>query len=130
MNVSLSHLGPSAQAQVASKLIEDHQTRSKYGAKRTELDGIWFASKAESQEYARLKQRQMAHEIYGLKLQPEFPVVIGGKTICRYRADFEFYDRPTNKRHILDVKGVRTAVYRLKKKLVEALYSIEIEEVP
>ena len=29
----------------------------------------------------------------------------------------------------VDVKGVKTDIYRIKKKLVEALYSIKIKEV-
>ncbi len=45
-----------------------------------------------------------------------------------YKADFRYEVTATGERVIEDVKGVRTAVYRLKKKLVKALYGIEIIE--
>ena len=47
-------------------------------------------------------------------------IEIGGTLICTYKADFVYFAR--NRRVIEDVKGYRTPLYRLKKKLVEALY--------
>jgi hypothetical protein len=45
----------------------------------------------------------------------------------RYYADFEYYE---NDEYIVeDVKGVKTSVYKLKKKLIEAQYKIRITEV-
>jgi len=40
-----------------------------------------------------------------------------------------YYDFETRQFVVEDVKGARTAVYCLKKKLVEAIYGIEIVEV-
>ena len=101
---------------------------SKYRAQPVVLDGVRFASKAEGRRYGELSMLQKLGEISGLELQPKFPIVIGGKTIATYVADFAYFTR--TERVIEDVKGVKTPVYRLKKKLVEALYpGVRITEV-
>jgi hypothetical protein len=43
--------------------------------------------------------------------------------------DFRYEDIATGKSLTEDVKGVRTALYMLKKKLVKALYDVDIIEV-
>jgi len=55
--------------------------------------------------------------------------VVKDRKVGEYRADFRYVEARTGKLIIEDVKGVKTAVYRLKKKLFEALYGIEITEV-
>lgn len=100
---------------------------SKYRAIRTEVDGIVFASKREAKRYQELKMLERVGVISALKLQPRFPIAVNGERICVYVADFEYAEK--GKRKIEDAKGVKTPVYRLKKKLVEAQYGIEIEEV-
>lgn len=101
---------------------------TKYGAIPTTVDGITFASKAESRRYQELKLLERAGEISRLELQPSFKCEINGKLVCTYRADFSFFTK--TERVIEDVKGVRTPVYRLKKKLVEALFpGVVIKEV-
>ena len=102
--------------------------RHKYNAKGTYVDGLYFPSKAEARKYAELKLLQKVGKIRNLILQPSFPIVVNEVKICTYRADFQFDDAAG--RHITDVKGVKTQVYRLKKRLVEALYKdVKIEEV-
>ena len=93
---------------------------SKYRAIKTELDGHLFDSKAESQRYAELRILEKIGEIQNLELQPVFPIVINGVKICKYIGDFAYFEK--GKRVIEDVKGMRTPVYRLKKKLVEAIF--------
>ena len=107
---------------------------SKYSNIRTVVDGITFASKREAVRYRELKLLQRTGKIYQLKLQPQFVCIVKGKKVCVYIADFQYHDYGLNEigppiKHIEDVKGVRTPVYKLKKKLVEALYDIVIEEV-
>lgn len=53
---------------------------------------------------------------------------MNGKKICKYIADFRV-TYADGRIEVVDVKGVRTGVYRLKKKLVEAQYGIIIIEV-
>ena len=101
---------------------------SKYNAVRTVVDGITFASKAEARRYGELKLAQAAGEIYGLALQPKFPLVVNGVKVATYIADFEYFTDGA-RRVIEDVKGVRTPVYRLKKKLTEVLHGVTITEV-
>ena len=103
--------------------------RNKYGvapkADRTVL-GIVFDSKKEANRYGELRLLERFGKIANLKLQPEFACVVNGKKVCKYTADFR-YTTPSGE-VIEDVKGVKTTVYRIKKKLVEALFGIEITE--
>ena len=56
-----------------------------------------------------------------------------GKRKCRkccYIADFSYFDNQLGKTIVEDVKGVKTDVYKLKKKLFEFKYKeLEIKEV-
>lgn len=101
---------------------------TKYNAKRTTLDGISFDSKAEANRYATLKRMQTAGIIRDLEIKPKFPCEVAGRKVCTYIADFG-YRTDQDGRVIEDVKGVKTSVYRLKKKLVEALHGVQIVEV-
>jgi hypothetical protein len=100
---------------------------TKYRAKPVTIDGIRFASQAEARRYGHLKIMQGIGHIEGLVVHPRFPISVNGKKVCVYEADFEY--RVGANRVIEDVKGVATPVYRLKKKLLSALYGIEITEV-
>jgi len=94
---------------------------TKYHAIRTNVDGVWFASKAEAARYEELLLLERGGIITGLILQPAFPIQIGTKKICKYIADFQ-YTLKDGSTVVEDVKGVKTPIYRLKKKLVEAVY--------
>lgn len=100
----------------------------KYRNTPTEVDGIRFASKREANRYSELKILERCGEIHELTLQPRFDIEVAGKKVATYVADFSYFRR-TAKRVIEDAKGVRTPLYKLKKKLVEAMYGITIEEV-
>lgn len=102
---------------------------SKYKAVRTEVDGISFASRKEARRYGELKLMQDHDQIAGLTLQPRFPIVVNGVKICTYVADFQYFDTWNgNKVVIEDVKGVKTPIYNLKRKLMRAVHGIEIYE--
>lgn len=103
---------------------------NKYGAKKTVVDGITFDSKAEARYYVQLKQREKDGEVGGVELQRPF-VVLGpkGELITTYKADFAFWDFKEDRFRVIDVKGVETAVFRLKKKLVKAFLGIDAEVV-
>lgn len=105
---------------------------SKFHNVRTETDGILFDSKAEADRYWQLKILHRVGRITELVLQPEFPITVNGITVAKYIADFEYTDED-GRRVIEDVKSPVTAkhpLYRLKRKLVEALHGITITEVP
>lgn len=102
--------------------------KNKYRAIKTEVDGITFDSKREAARYMELVLLERAGEISRLELQPKYDCVVNGKKICTYKADFRYFD--ANGSVVEDVKGMKTPVYRLKKKLVEALYpGVTIQEV-
>lgn len=102
---------------------------NKYSAKKTEVDGIMFASKAEAHRYGELKILKSAGEITDLVLQPRFDIDVNGKRICFYKADFQYFDVKKQKKIIEDVKGMINPYYRLKRKLTEAVHGIEIVEI-
>jgi hypothetical protein len=91
------------------------------------IDGIKFDSQKEGRYYAELKLRRQAGEVVRFEMQVPFQISINDKKVCKYYADFVEYWRDGS-RHVVDVKGRKTAVYQLKKKLVRACFGIEIEE--
>ena len=100
--------------------------RSKYGAKKTIVDGIKFDSMAEAARYGALKIIQSAGLISDLRLQVPYVITVNGKKICRYVADFVYIEN--GKEVVEDVKGIKTPVYNLKKKLMEAMFGVVILE--
>lgn len=102
---------------------------SKYKAIPVEIDGIRFASQAEGRRYVELKQLEAAGIIRGLQLQAPFPFAIGDDLMFVYVCDFFYEDVETGLKVIEDVKGVRTPVFRLKKKIIEKYYGIKITEI-
>lgn len=102
----------------------------KYRNKPTQVGGIKFDSKREAERFKQLKLLESAGRVKNIKLQETYNLVFGGTILCKYRADFvyEEYEGGQWTSVVEDVKGVRTAVYRLKKKLMKALYGITIRE--
>lgn len=101
---------------------------NKYHNIKTTVDGITFDSKAEARYYGIYKRFQEWGKISNLQRQIPYIFKIDGKKIFTYKADFQYTDKE-GKEHVIDVKGVETPVFRLKKKLIEAQYGIEIEVV-
>ena len=99
----------------------------KYHAQITEADGYTFDSKREAARYGELKLLVAAGEITQLEVHPPFPMEVGGLHIANYVADFQYTEK--GRVVVEDVKGVRTPVYKLKKKLMLGIYGIEIKEV-
>lgn len=106
--------------------------RSKYGAQATVVDGIRFDSKREGNYYLELKARVHAGDVgYFLR---QVPIHLPGNT--RYVCDFLEVKPCTCGGcscgagvRFVDVKGMETQTFRLKKRQVEDLYPIEIEVV-
>ena len=68
--------------------------KSKYGAVKTEVDGITFASKHEASRYLELRLLEQAGEIINLRLQVPFELIPKSKygMPIRYIADFTYND--------------------------------------
>ncbi len=102
--------------------------RSKYNAVKTILDDINFDSKKEARRYIQLKQMERAGLIKKLRLQVPFILVdksCYGREI-KYVADFVYIENDAE--IVEDVKGVKTPVYRLKKRLMAERYGIKVKE--
>ncbi len=102
---------------------------NKFGAKRSTLDGDTFDSKAEMKYFAKLKTRLKLGEIYALARQPKFPLIVEGKFIGEFTADFAFWDATEDRFRVLDVKGVVTREFQRTRKIIKALYQIDVEVV-
>lgn len=48
---------------------------------------------------------------------------------CSYLADFVYTDTGTGETIVEDVKGMRTEVYRIKKKLLLYVHGVKIKEI-
>ena len=107
--------------------------RSKYGAVRTTVDGIAFASKAEARRYRELRLLERAGEIRDLELQPAINLDAPGgpARVGVYRADFRYYRRtPAGWADTWeDVKGVMTPLCRWKLAHVKAQYGMDVQIV-
>ena len=106
---------------------------SKYKNEPTKVDGITFASKAEAERYKELRRLELMGIIKGLELQKSYKLVKGrwpstGRPFsASYVADFVY--QLDGETIVEDVKGFKTEAYELKKKLMIAVYGIEITEV-
>jgi hypothetical protein len=98
----------------------------KYHAEPEYLDGHRFASRKEALRYIQLRALQRGGHLSGLELQPSYDLHVGSIRVARYVADFRY--REGERVVVEDVKGVRTPLYRLKKKMVEAEYGFRIRE--
>jgi len=120
--------GKSAQEHLtASQFKEYNGMKRKYNNKRIEIDGYTFDSKLEADFYLRLKPLVKSGKIKELKIHPRYLLQEGftknGKRFnpIYYVADFEVtYDDGVTV--IYDTKGMRTEVYKIKRKLFEYRY--------
>lgn len=109
---------------------------NKFNAKKIIIGGILFDSKKEGLYYYQLlmlkKAEKDSERVINIALQPRYDIIVNDKKIGFYKADFKvtYADKRTE---IIDVKGLKKGsayqLFKLKKKLVEALYNIEIIEV-
>lgn len=98
----------------------------KYRNKKAVVDGVVFDSQKEAKRYRELRLMERAGAISDLRLQPCFPITIGGIDVrypngrhMKYLADFEYMEN--GETVIEDCKGMRTPVYKLKRALMLAM---------
>lgn len=98
--------------------------RSKYGAKKTWIDGICFDSALESKFYLKLKQLLAAKQIAGFARQCRFVLTEGtdkDNRAIEYVADWiVLYLNGTYE--IIDNKGFETKEFSMKKKMFKNKY--------
>lgn len=124
--------------------------RSKYGNRKTVVDGIMFDSKKEANRFRELQLLERAGKITALQRQVKYVLIPTqrefsneiykkgahqghfkpGKVLekeCSYIADFAYIQDGAYV--VEDTKGVRTEAYKIKRKLMLERYGIQIREV-
>lgn len=120
-----------AQRLLKQKMAESRQ-RSKYNSVRVRWNDMWFDSIYEMNAAKKLESmrraKAMRDRVVAIEYQVKFPIVMNKAKICDYIADFvvEFADGRID---VIDAKGVRTSVYRLKQKMMKAVHGIDIVEM-
>ena len=108
-------------------MIEQSKAKPKYGNKATETNGLMFDSKKEARFFLQLQQDPAVKSI---RTQVKYELIPKqqGERACSYVADFvvEYHDGRTV---VYDVKGMKTDVYRIKRKLMLWVHGIQIKEV-
>ncbi len=124
--------------------------RSKYGNRKTVVDGITFDSKKEANRFRELQLLERAGKITTLQQQVKYVLIPTqrefsneiykkgahqghfkpGKVLekeCSYIADFAYIQDGAYV--VEDTKGVRTEAYKIKRKLMLERYGIKVREV-
>lgn len=124
--------------------------RSKYGNRKTVVDGMTFDSKKEANRFRELQLLERAGKITALQRQVKYVLIPTqrefsneiykkgahqghfkpGKVLekeCSYIADFAYIQDGAYV--VEDTKGVRTEAYKIKRKLMLERYGIKILEV-
>ena len=97
--------------------------KNKYNARKTVMCGHTFDSKREAEYYLLLREKKRLGEIKSIDLQPTYTLLEGfrdnqGKPQkpITYTPDF-LVEYDDGRREVIEVKGMRTRDYLLRKKL-------------
>lgn len=108
-------------------MLEQTKAKPKYGNQVTEVAGKKFDSRKEARFFLQLQQDPTVKSI---RTQAVFELIPKqkGERACSYKADFvvEYHD---GRIVVYDVKGMKTDVYRIKRKLMLWVHGITIQEV-
>ena len=117
--------------------------KNKYHNTKVLYNGLKFDSKKEYERYLKLKDLEDKGEISELMLQVPYvlipkqelprPYMKSGRMkyvepVCKYVADFVYKDKKGNV-VVEDTKGMRTAEYNIKRKLMLMVHGIQIQEI-
>ena len=121
--------------------------KQKYHAQKVTFDGMEFDSKREMIRWQELRALERNGEIFGLRRQVRFELIpaqyapdVVTKTgkkkrgaclerKCDYIADFVYSDLRTGEYVVEDAKGMKTEVYKIKRKLMLYIHGIRVKEV-
>jgi hypothetical protein len=118
-NRDLKKLSPKVRKEMGAKVQKFNNNRSKE-----------YDSDKEANYAAELRLWVRCGHIYELREQVPFEIVgsRGGSRPRVYIADFVYRDKD-GKQHVVDVKGMQTAEFKLKKALMWERHGIRIEIV-
>jgi len=101
--------------------------KNKYRNTRVSYDGRQFDSKRECEVYKRFAAALKGGAISELECQKRYRILVEGMHVCTYVADF-WVKYPNGEVEVWDAKGFKTKEYLLKKKLMKAVYDINVRE--
>lgn len=100
---------------------------AKFGNRASDYNGIIYDSAFEAEYAQELDLRMKANDIAGWKRQVKISIDIKEYHICNYFCDFEI-EHNDGSLELVEVKGFETEIYRMKKKLLEAVWLPEHPE--
>ena len=100
---------------------------NKFGNRKVKTEEGTFDSEMEYTRWLHLKLLQQAGHITNLRRQVSYVFLHNNILIGTYKADAVYEEEGVE--IVEDVKGVRTAVYQLKKKMMRAFHGITIREI-
>lgn len=106
--------------------------RVKYGNRKIDTPDGKFDSQKEYRRWRELKLLEKAGKITNLERQTRFVLIpkVGPHREAAYVADFTYNDEEADGEfRCEDVKGFKTELYRLKRKMMRYLLKIEVIEV-
>ena len=109
------------------KAWKTNRRPQKFGNVRITTDDGTFDSQKEHRRWCELKLLERAGDIRNLEHHVKLPLVVNGHDCGSYEADFIYFEGGS--RVIEDSKGgdaTVTQLFRLKQKLVRALYGIDV----
>lgn len=98
--------------------------RHKFNAVATICDGIRFPSKKEAARYAHLKTLKESGDVIFFLRQVPFHITPDLRYVCDFMVFWS-----SGEITFEDVKGMKTDTYVAKKKMVEHIYPIKIDEI-
>ena len=109
---------------------------NKYNAKKIKVDGFLFDSQAEAKFYEYLKKQKELGVVLDFEMQKVFEVQEGfrhprsGKWIraIKYIPDFVVH-YVGGETEVVDIKGMKTDVYKMKAKMFMYKYKIPLIEI-
>lgn len=105
---------------------------SKYRAKRKVVDGQQFDSQREANRWLDLRLLERGGLIHELERPGRYPLyAVNAKSgeliqVATYKPDFSYREGPERTLVIEDSKGHQTQQFRLRKRMFEAQYGIEV----
>lgn len=109
------------------------QRNSKYNARKTEIDGIKFASKAEGDYYKHLKKLKAQGVVTWFDMQPRFTLLNAftddwgvEHNKIEYIADFLVHYAEGEPK-VIDIKGTETPEFKLKRKWYCSMFPLELK---
>ena len=105
--------------------------RNKFNATKTLYNGILYDSKKEAgfaMKLDILRKASGKDRVIEIERQVTFSFDLNGHHICKYKPDFKV-TYSDGRIEYIDVKGMETREFSIKKKLLKAFYGIDVKIV-